>query len=53
MFGLIGKKIGMTQVFDEAGNMQPVTIVQVEPNVVVGERTKKKDGYNALILGSF
>ena len=52
MFGLIGKKIGMTQVFDEAGNIQPVTIVQVETNVVVGERTEKKDGYNALILGT-
>ena len=53
MLALIGKKIGMTQVFDDAGNMLPVTIVQVEPNVVVGERDKEKDGYKAVILGAF
>lgn len=53
MFALIGKKIGMTQVFDESGNMQPVTVVQVEPNVVVGERKIERDGYSAVILGAF
>jgi large subunit ribosomal protein L3 len=53
MLGLIGKKVGMTQVFDEAGNILPVTIVQVEPNVVVGERKKDKDGYDAVVIGAF
>jgi len=53
MLGLIGKKIGMTQVFDESGNVQPVTVVKVEQNVVVGERKKDKDGYDAVILGAF
>lgn len=53
MVGLIGKKVGMTQVFDETGNMLPVTIVQVEANVVVNERKADRDGYNAVILGAF
>jgi large subunit ribosomal protein L3 len=53
MLGLIGKKIGMTQVFDDAGNMLPVTIVQVEPNLIVGERKKDRDGYDAVVLGAF
>jgi large subunit ribosomal protein L3 len=53
MLGLIGKKAGMTQVFDETGNMLPVTIIQVEPNIIVGERKEDRDGYNAVILGAF
>ena len=53
MLGLIGKKIGMTQVFDETGNLIPVTAVMVEPNVVVQERTVEKNGYSAVILGAF
>lgn len=53
MLGLIGKKVGMTQVFDETGNVLPVTIVHVEPNVIVGERKADRDGYNAVILGAF
>jgi large subunit ribosomal protein L3 len=53
MFALIGKKIGMTQVFDESGNMLPVTVVHIEPNVIVGERKVEKDGYDAVILGAF
>jgi large subunit ribosomal protein L3 len=53
MLGLIGKKIGMTQVFDESGNFIPVTIVQIEPNVVVGKRDKEKNGYDAVVLGAF
>ncbi len=52
MVGLIGRKVGMTQVFDEAGRLVPVTVIQVEPNVVVGRRTPEKDGYSAVILGA-
>lgn len=51
MLGLIGKKIGMTQVFDEQGNLIPVTVIQVEPNVVVANRAVDKDGYSAAVLG--
>lgn len=49
--GLLGKKIGMTQVFAEDGESIPVTVIQTGPNFVVGKRTKEKDGYTALILG--
>ena len=52
MIGLIGKKVGMTQVFDERGKVTPVTVVQIQPNVVVGHRTPEKDGYSAVILGA-
>lgn len=52
MIGLIGKKVGMTQVFDDKGRVTPVTVVKVEPNVVVGHRTPEKDGYSAVILGA-
>ncbi|OQY35204.1 MAG: 50S ribosomal protein L3 [Spirochaetaceae bacterium 4572_59] len=52
MIGLIGKKAGMTQVFDEEGTLTPVTVIEVEPNVVVASRTLEKDGYNAVVLGS-
>lgn len=50
MFGLIGKKAGMTQVFDETGALIPVTVITVEPNVVIGRRTTEKDGYEALVV---
>jgi len=50
MIGLIGKKIGMTQIFDEGGAVTPVTVIQVEPNLVVGERTPERDGYSAVVL---
>ncbi|MBN1699503.1 MAG: 50S ribosomal protein L3 [Spirochaetales bacterium] len=53
MVGLIGKKIGMTQVFDESGNIIPVTVVAVPQNVVIGERNTEKNGYDAVILGAF
>jgi large subunit ribosomal protein L3 len=49
--GLLGKKIGMTQVFAEDGESIPVTVIQTGPNVVVGTRTVERDGYSALILG--
>jgi large subunit ribosomal protein L3 len=51
MIGLIGKKIGMTQVFDDAGRLVPVTVVAVEPNKVIGRKTAEKDGYDAIVLG--
>ncbi len=53
MIGLIGKKIGMTQLFKENGDLLPVTLLQVEPNVVMGKRTVEKDGYDAVIMGAF
>ena len=52
MIGLIGKKVGMTQVFDESGVLTPVTIVKVDENVVVGTRTPERDGYTACVLGA-
>lgn len=52
MIGLIGKKIGMTQVFDEAGNLTPVTVIQVSPNTVLSIKNKEKDGYDAVVLGA-
>lgn len=52
MVGLIGKKIGMTQVFDDAGRLIPVTVLKVEPNLVVAQRTPEKDGYSAVVLGA-
>lgn len=52
MIGLIGKKVGMTQVFDEAGNLTPVTVIHVEPNTVVSLKKKEKNGYDAVVLGS-
>jgi len=52
MLGLMGKKIGMTQTFDERGVLNGVTVIRVEPNVVIGERTQEKNGYSALILAT-
>jgi len=52
MIGLIGKKLGMTQVFDETGKLIPVTVVQVVPNVVVGKKTADADGYDAIVVGA-
>lgn len=49
--GLLGKKIGMTQVFAEDGESIPVTVIRTGPNVVVGTRTEQRDGYSALVLG--
>ncbi len=49
--GLIGKKIGMTQIFDEKGNMIPVTVVEAGPCVVVQKKTTEKDGYEAVQVG--
>lgn len=51
MSGIIGKKIGMTSVFDAQGDLIPVTVVQAGPCKIVSIRTKEKDGYEALQLG--
>jgi len=49
--GIIGKKIGMTQVFDEKGNVIPVTLIEAGPCVISQVKTVENDGYNALQLG--
>ena len=49
--GLIGKKIGMTQLFDESGKVIPVTVVEAGPCTVVLKKTEANDGYNAVQLG--
>ena len=51
MKGLIGKKIGMTQIFDEAGLAVPVTLIEAGPCYVTQVRTAQNDGYNAVQLG--
>ena len=49
--GLLGNKIGMTQIFDESGNIIPVTILKVGPCVITQVKTLEKDGYNAIQVG--
>ena len=49
--GILGRKVGMTQVFDENGKMIPVTVISVEPNVVLQKKTVETDGYNSVQLG--
>ena len=51
MKGLLGRKLGMTQVFTEDGALIPVTVVEVKPNTVLQVKTKETDGYDALQLG--
>ena len=48
---IIGKKVGMTQIFDEAGKVIPVTVIEAGPCTVVQKKTEEKDGYNAVQLG--
>ena len=49
--GLLGNKIGMTQIFDESGNIIPVTILKVGPCVITQVKNKLKDGYNSIQIG--
>lgn len=49
--GLIGQKLGMTQVYDKDGNVVPVTVIKVGPCAVIQKKTKDKDGYDAVQLG--
>jgi len=49
--GLIGRKMGMTQAFDAAGNVVPLTVIKAGPCTVVQKKTKARDGYDAIQLG--
>lgn len=49
--GILGKKVGMTQVFTEGGELVPVTVIEAKPNVVLQVKTVETDGYNAVQLG--
>jgi len=49
--GLLGRKVGMTQIFDESGNVVPVTVIEAGPCHVLQLRTKERDGYEAVQLG--
>ena len=51
MKGILGRKLGMTQVFTKSGKLIPVTVIEVEPNVVTQIKTKENDGYEAIQLG--
>ena len=48
---IIGKKVGMTQIFDEAGKVVPVTVIEAGPCVVVQKKTADKEGYDSVQLG--
>ena len=48
---IIGKKVGMTQIFDEAGKVIPVTVIEAGPCTVVQKKTVETDGYNSVQLG--
>lgn len=50
--GVLGRKLGMTQVYDQSGLVVPVTVVDVEPNVVVQVKTAARDGYEAIQVGT-
>lgn len=51
--GLIGKKIGMTQIFDSEANVIPVTVIQIAENIITNIKSQDKDGYDAIQLGAF
>tara|TARA_Y100000996_G_scaffold74896_1_gene50443 strand:+ start:352 stop:588 length:237 start_codon:yes stop_codon:yes gene_type:complete len=51
MRGLLGKKIGMTRIFDDSGNMVPVTVLEAGPCVVTQMKTSNVDGYDAIQVG--
>ena len=53
MKGILGRKVGMTEVFSTDGKLIPVTVIEVEPNVVTQIKTTEKDGYEAIQLGAF
>ena len=53
MKGILGRKLGMTQVFSKEGKLIPVTVIEVEPNTVMQVKTVESDGYNAIQLGVF
>lgn len=51
MKGILGRKIGMTQVFTTDGKLIPVTVIEATPNVVLQKKTVETDGYNAIQVG--
>ena len=51
MLGLMARKVGMTQVFDDTGSLVPVTVMRIDPNIVIAQKTEEKDGYKAVLLG--
>ena len=51
--GILGRKIGMTQLFSENGEVVPVTVIRAEPNVVLQKKTLENDGYEAIQIGFF
>jgi large subunit ribosomal protein L3 len=51
--GLIGRKVGMTQIYDDNGNLLPVTVLEVGPCPIISIKTSDKDGYNALQIGYY
>lgn len=51
MKSLLGRKVGMTEVFAPDGTMYPVTVIEVLPNVIIDKRTVEKNGYEALVIG--
>ena len=53
MSGLIGKKLGMTSIFDDLGRSIPVTVIEVEPCVITQIKTEETDGYNAVQIAAF
>jgi large subunit ribosomal protein L3 len=53
MKGILGRKVGMTEVFTTDGKLIPVTVISVEPNVVMQVKTVEKDGYDAIQIGAF
>ena len=53
MKGILGRKVGMTEVFSTDGKLIPVTVIEVEPNVVTQVKTIDKDGYDAIQVGAF
>lgn len=48
---LVGRKVGMTRLFSEAGKESAVTVIEVQPHIVIGHRTKDKHGYDAVVVG--
>jgi len=51
MLGLYARKVGMTQIFDNEGNLLPVTVMRFDPNVVIAKKSKEADGYAAVVVG--
>ena len=51
MLGLLAKKVGMTQIFDDVGRLVPVTVLRIDPNIVIAQKNEEKNGYAAVVLG--